>query len=1104
MFCASLATGAAVQAQAPRKKAATVKKPGAGTVAATPRAEPEESSAPTDEKSRFDAAIAAAAPSEKAELLVKFIADFPKSTNKQRAQESLASARAAMADQALTAGDHEQALRLFRVAVEDAPKPYSDRLFAEVITQIPTNLYWRGGRAEAYEIARLIEANVATDARRLAGVANFYLAVEDGGEAKRIAETAIKLDEAAPAGYMVLGMAHRLNFDLEEAEKAFAKALELDAASAQSKRMLAEMKRALGKSEEATTLYQEILAKDENDALARTGYVLSLFDAGKRTDAEAEFAKALERTPGNVFLLAGAAYWYAANNDGVRAAELAQQAIAKEPRFIWSHIALARGLTAQGKPIDAEQALVAATKYGNFPTVQYEIASARFAAGFYREAAETLRKSFSIDSFGLHSKLGGRIDRTGTNFTELLSYERRASIFTPAAADSAETAEQLKALLELDRALASEKPDEAKVVSAAERFAAGGDPMATYRRLYSAQLLNEKQLAADKALEYSRSAIATVDNALNVPTPGAAVMASELYEARNTAFSNNDFLLIPEVPKQTLSAILRGRIEESTGVAMLHAGNPAEATVRFRRALSVVPKDSAWWRSATWNLGRSLEAEGKDDEALRAYIASYRNDKPNLVRYLRVSTLYKKVRGNDEGLEEAIGPNPLGSSTVAATQPPPVTEPSPVEEKPVVPTGDSGTPARRLPRALPVADSKPVETKPEDPSPAEVKTETNTVSVPVGANPTDTKLDEPKSSEEKKAESVTETAKPLGDPAAEPKPAEPAPSELKPTEEKKDAPVDPKPIEEKKNLPSEPAAEVKVEPAAESTEKPVPGVLKAEEKKEVPSDIPAETRTLDDKKDPPAELKTDLPASTPSKPATDTKAVSNDEPADTPKETKPADAEIEKRQPITETVSKPEPEADRSELKQEAPKPVPEDPKPAKSSANTELQPPRRFEVVKTDLIIPPPKPDRDASLPPANTSKRSRVATSKADPTRSLFEPVVIPVPGSSAETKASARVSVSDTTKRCSVGVSQDDISVNGPDGTVAVLVSVGEGVDIGAVKGTSNSDEIAVRREPRIAGIDDRIVYVLSSATGRPGMYQVTFAAPCGRKTVTVRIR
>ena len=75
---------------------------------------------------------------------------------------------------------------------------------------------------------------------------------------------------------------------------------------------------------------------------------------------------------------------------------------------------------------------------------------------------------------------------------------------------------------------------------------------------------------------------------------------------------------------------------------------------------------------------------------------------------------------------------------------------------------------------------------------------------------------------------------------------------------------------------------------------------------------------------------------------------------------------------------------------------------------------------------------------------------------------------------------------------------------DGTVALLVSVEEGVDISSLRGKSESDEVEVIREPRIAGIDDRIVYVLRSVSGRPGLYQVAFTAQCGRKTVKVRVR
>ena len=60
--------------------------------------------------------------------------------------------------------------------------------------------------------------------------------------------------------------------------------------------------------------------------------ILSLFDAGKKADAEAELSKSLEQNPGNIILLAGAAYWYAARGDGGRAVELAQKAMRQEPR----------------------------------------------------------------------------------------------------------------------------------------------------------------------------------------------------------------------------------------------------------------------------------------------------------------------------------------------------------------------------------------------------------------------------------------------------------------------------------------------------------------------------------------------------------------------------------------------------------------------------------------------------------------------------------------------------------------------------------------------------------------------------------------------------
>ena len=1154
-MCAAFGAGLSAEAQAPRKRPA-VKKPSAATTAsAEPKAVPEETGS---DKARFDEAIAATTPAAKAELLVKFLADFPKSELRTRAQESLAVARAALADEALAAGNPREAAKLFRVAIDQAPKPYSERLFHEIILTIPANLFWRGARAEGYEIAHAIEANVSTNAKQLAALGNFYLNVEDGTEAKRIAEAAIKVDGAAAAGYQTLGMAHRLNFELEESERAFAKAVELDPNSNVAKRMLAEMRRALGRSDEAVTLYQEILAKDENDNAARTGLVLALFDAGKRAEAEAELVTAMERTPGNVILLAGAAYWYAVNNDGVKGAELAGQAIAKEPRYIWSHIALARGLMAQGKPVEAEQTLIAARKYGNFPTLRYEIASARFAAGFYRDAAEELRNSFAVDADGVRSKLGGRIDRSAKNFTELVSYERRASIFAPAGADTTETAEQMRALLEFEQAMSAEKPNEDTALAAAERFAGGSDEMATYRRLYAARALNEKQVAPERALEYARSAITRVDTALNVSNPASAVMASELYEPRATAFSRNDFLLVPDVPRQTLSAILRGRIEESTGVALLQSGNAAEASVRFRRALSVLPKDSAWWRSATWNLGRSLEAEGKDQEALRAYITSYKTDRPNVGRYLTINTLYKKVNGSADGLEAEVGPSPLDNTLARKPAAEPESKPAATTAAPVAePVAEKPVPVKRLPSRLPVADpnAPPIQTKvaetkaaetaiPENKAPAEITVETKSADLKhEEAKPVEEKPVEVKRSDETTAEtkSIAPETKPVSDPAAETKPVE------KPAEEKKDAIVEavpePKAVEDKPGevkLVEEKPAEVKPaedKPVEEKLDDLRPAEVKSveakpvEEKKQEQSAPPPEEKLVEVKKDP-APGTVDKPVDAP-KPVIDApkplpedpkpeekKEIPADPPAEAAKVKKPAVAGYTvyvNERPYTERsanaaeTSRPQ----TPEPKPNASVPEPEGAKPVESNANMR---PRLVPGVKPEEVVPPARTTAKNGRP-ANTNS-SRPAR---DPSRPLFEPIVIKVPAGGGdqapknekaieEASATAapeptvndRVSSPYGVKRCNVSVSQENVTIRGADGTVALLVSLEEGVDITSLRGASGSDEIQVVREPRIAGIDDRIVYLLRSATGRPGLYQVAFTAPCGRKIVNVRVR
>ncbi len=621
-----------------------------------------------DVKEEFEKAVNQPDLAERITALQKFVNDFPNAEEKTYALELIVSGRAQIADEKLRLSDTIGGIELFKLAVKGAPIPISDKLFTEIILQIPTNLFFRGERDAAVEIAKKIEEKAAGNAKQLLGLATFYLGTENPLEAQRLAAKAIEIEPNLPAAFQTLGLANRLNFQLEEAATAYTRALELDANSTVSKRSLAEMKRAVGKADEAILLYQEILAKDETDVAANTGLILALFDAEKKTEAEAELAKSLGQNPNNLSLLVGAAYWYAAHNNGAKAVELATKAVAIEPRYTWAHIALARGLIAQKSPLEAERALLVARQYGNFPTLDYEIAVARLQAGFYREAANELKKNFTIIAGLIETRLGGRVLKNSKSFIELLELERRSSIFEPLSADNPDTAERLKSLLDFSQKLEAADIDETEITNAATEFVKGDDKMKLHRQLFVANRLLEKKTALPKVLELTQAAIGGVDSALDVISPASAVLAEELYESRTIALTRNEFVIVPDVPRRTLSNILRGRIEEIMGWTLFQENKSGEAVVHLKRAVSILPEKSAWWRSSQWRLGTALQTVEKPKEALDAYLKSYNIDAPDAAKRLVIESLYKAVNGNLDGLDEKIGKSPVTTTAVSNRQ----------------------------------------------------------------------------------------------------------------------------------------------------------------------------------------------------------------------------------------------------------------------------------------------------------------------------------------------------------------------------------------------------------------------------------------------------
>ena len=1044
------ATSAKTKGTPAESTASTVKRktPAAKTTAAA-RTKPKPSANPieaaSDDKTEFEKASDLTDANEKINALKKFVAAFPNSTLLSQAAELLSATAYAAGEELIAANDDAKALAFYKLAIDSAPKSVPVKLFNDSLSKIATTLYRRGSRADALDLAKGLEAKVADNADQLAAMAMFHASIEDGDGAVRVAEIATKIGPTSAKAFQTLGLAYRVNFQLDDSATAYAKAVELDPASTANKRSLAEIKRALGKSDEAVAIFRDIVANDPSDAPARSGLVLSLFDAGKKDEAETELAKALEQDPRNVTLMGGAAYWYAANKDADKAVDLSQKAIAVEPRYVWSYIALGRGLMLQNKPLEAEEALLRGKQYGNFPTLEYEIASARCMAGFYREAVEGLQKDFSIADDTVATRIGQRVARKDASFASLLADERRASILEPAAADDSETAARLKALLAFNAAAAGDKPDETSAIKAADTFVSGDDKFKLYRELYAASVLLDKKIALQKAFDLANAAVGGADAAIDVPNAGAAVMAGELYDSRQIAFARNELVQVPVVPRPMLSAILRGRVEELLGSALLLQDKPAAADIHFQRAASIYPETSAWWRSAMWRLGSALQAEGKEPEALDAYIKSYSIDKPSLAHYNTVEALYKKVNGSTEGLKAKVGR-------------------SPIADVPIQEVAKNVVPAEQTNPALPAATPSTDAVIGPAPSPTAVATSSSAAEPPPTASPSPSPEQSP-----------VANATPVAVPTASPRPeASPIPSpEAAPT---------PTP---------RPAAEAPPLPVATPTPDPTPATVPSETRTTTqPEPTPQATSTPADVKptpEPAAEAKPEptpsetpapspSPVETPQETATPTPARSDDQPKAEPSP-EPTATPASKATPADSSVAKvvispgPTPTSFRELIGERARiADKPSSSSPADPKVRSLFDP----------IVITVPKHDASTNPPVGSAGSESRSRVVEGQPVTAVDMPA-------------------------CTIRVSQEKVSLLNGGGIASVLIGVDEVGDLKALRAVSSSpDDIAVELDPDMHAIQGRQLYLIRSLSEKTGMFQVTFQLPCGRKEIAVTVR
>ncbi|CAN5476605.1 hypothetical protein BH20ACI3_BH20ACI3_01930 [soil metagenome] len=619
--------------------------------------------------------------------LKEFLKDYPNSKSKPRAMELLISSYAGLGDQRLKYGDSLGGTEQLMLAINEAPANMSDKLFSGVVSQIPLNLFFRGQRDAALKAAQKIETKFGADPKRLLLLAGFYLGIEEGNEATRLAEEAVKLSPDLAEAHYVLGRSLHISLRLDEAAAEYKRALELDPNSKKGlRRSLADLNRAAGKAEEALELYREQLRAEPTDKAARAGMVLSLLDLGRFDEGNRELAAGLREDPRNLPLMSGAAYWFAAHNEADRSLELARKAVQLEPRYTWSQIALARALFGNKRPMDAERALRFARQYGNFPTLDYELANVLSAAGLYDEAAEVLLQSFTFKDGKIAARLAGRVAAQESDFIQLLAPERRAAIFQFDAADHKNDARILKALLAF--ASATNQPnetvklDEAIVAEAAKEFASGADDMRVYRQLYAAGVLVRKGVALQTAYELTAAARSSVESALGVPVATVAAQAEELRDIRARAIAKGSTPDVPDAPRNILENILRGRAEDIAGWALYNQGKTDEAIVHLKRAAGILPEGTPLSRNTLWHLGAALDQAGNKTKALDYYIKSYNAGDPDPGRRAVIEQLYQKTNGSLDGLDERIGASRVTESVSSQPSIGSVDKPGAVETPP--------------------------------------------------------------------------------------------------------------------------------------------------------------------------------------------------------------------------------------------------------------------------------------------------------------------------------------------------------------------------------------------------------------------------------------
>jgi hypothetical protein len=152
-------------------------------------------------------------------------------------------------------------------------------------------------------------------------------------------------------------------------------------------------------------------------------------------------------------------------------------------------------------------------------------------------------------------------------------------------------------------------------------------------------------------------------------------------------------------------------------------------------------------------------------------------------------------------------------------------------------------------------------------------------------------------------------------------------------------------------------------------------------------------------------------------------------------------------------------------------------------------------------------------TIPAPETAKPAPKATPTPEAARNGPEATPSPTPEKKADDNAAssdARPRLADNKpetaadiRPCTLTVSEERVTLQSGGGNLAVVVARGDDNELDGLTATSTSPEnVSVRRQV-IEGMRTRALFVLHPGT-QPGVYQVVFEMPCGKREIVVRVK